>query len=349
MASALTTSAACTSTRRGLTLLELLMVMTIIGLVFGLGVRAFSGLDLGRGADADLLRGALRAARASAISERHGAAVEIASDPASGRESLRLRRMRTLGTWHFERPDGRGTDDLTAAPLAGVRQIDDGHLGRALGFLGAGREGRVEIALESVPTYDLREGFAIEVMVRLEEPTGGTICRLGTRPNVAGLECTDGGGLRGWVAPSYTDSIGREVVGGRVDIDLPRGTLLEDRWTRLALAYDRTSLRLLVDDFLAGVAPAEGPLAPLVDGLVLGGAPLPFKGSLDTLVVRGVELGEPLPFSTTLVWSDDAPRRFAFDADGGLDAFVHGGRPLEVVLATEPEEPVRISRLGVIE
>lgn len=334
---------------RGLTLLELLMVMTIIGLVFGLGVRAFSGMDLGRGADAELLRGALRATRAAALAERHPASLAVTTDPDTLRESLVVRRMQTLGTWHFERNDGRGTEDLTAAPLGGARQIDDGHIGRGLGFFGAGREARAVIALDSLPTYDVREGFSLELFVRLEGSSGGTILRLGTHPAIAGLETGEGGSLRGWVAPSYADATGRELVGGRVDLDLPPGTLIMDRWTRVVLSYDRVLVRLVIDDFLAGVTAADGPLAPLEGGLVLGGAPVPFEGSLDTLVVRAVVASNPLPMSSTLTWPEGAPRRVLFDADGSLDTLLHGGSALALVLPTDPGDVVEISRLGVIE
>lgn len=332
-----------------MTLLELLMVMTIIGIVFGLGVRAFSGMDLGRGADADLLRGALRATRAAALAERHPASLAVITDQETKRESLVVHRMQTLGTWHFERNDGRGTEDLTAAPVGGARQIDDGHIGRGLGFFRAGREARAVIALDTVPTFDLSAGLSLEVFVRLEGSNGGTILRLGTNPAIAGLETGDGGSLRGWVAPTYFDATGRQLVGGRVDLDLPRGTLIVGRWTRIVLSYDRVLVRLVVDDFLAGVRAADGPLAPLEGGLTLGGAPVPFEGSIDSLVVRAVVASDPLPMSSTLVWPEGAPRRVLFDADGSLDTVLHGGNPFSIVLPTDPDDVVEISRLGVIE
>jgi|GEM_PF-4159780 len=335
--------------RRGLTLLELLMVMTIVGIVFGLGLGAVSTMDPGKGADADLVRGALRSARSNALAERHPAAVEVLTDPDTQRTTLRVRRMRTVGTWHFERPDGRGTSGLSAEPTRGADQVDDGYLGRAIGLFGTAPDARVEIALHTLSRFDVRDGFSFDLFVRREDERGGTILRLGKRTAIASLEATDRGGLLAWVVPLYRDSTGRELPGGRVDLRLPEGTVERDRWTRLTFMYDGAHVRLLVDGFLAGITPCEGPLAPLDEPLVLGGEPAPFPGSIDNLVMRTVDTSDPLPLSQNAVWPEDLPRRIQFDADGSLDAQLHGGRPLELVLPTDLEEPIRIGRLGVVQ
>lgn len=335
--------------RRGLTLLELLMVMTIVGIVFGLGLGAVSTMDPGQGADAELVRGALRSARSNALAERHPAAVEVLTDAETARTSLRVRRMRTVGTWHFERPDGRGTSGLTAEPTRGASQVDDGYLGRAIGLYGNASDARVEIALHTLSRFDVRDGFSFDLFVRREDDGGGTILRLGKRTPILSLEATDRGGLLAWVVPMYRDSTGREVSGGRVDLRLPEGTVELDRWTRLTFMYDGAHVRLLVDGFLAGVAACEGPLPRLDEPLVIGGEPAPFPGSIDTLVMRTVDISDPLPLSQNAVWPEELPRRIQFDADGSLDAQLHGGRPLEIVLPTDLEEPVQIGRLGVVQ
>lgn len=337
------------ASRRGLTLLELLMVMTVIGIVFGLGIGALSTMDLGRGADAEALRGALRSARASALAERHPAAVVVITDPETGRTSLVVRRMRTLGTWHFEKPDCRGTDGLAAAPEKGASQIDEGFVGRALAFSGRERDARAEIALQTKASYDVRDGFSIDLVVRLDGAAGGTIFRLGKRTRICGLEIIEGGGLLAFVVPLYSDSTGRELQGGRVDLKLPAGTVETGRWTRLTLAHDGVQLRLFVDGFLAGVVDAAGPLPRLDEPLVLGGEPVPFPGALDSLVLRGVDVSDPLPLSQTAEWPTNLPRRIQFDADGSLDVLIHGGLPLEFVLPTDPNEPVFVGRLGVVQ
>lgn len=335
--------------RRGLTLLELLMVMTIVGIVFGLGLGAVSTMDPGRGADTDLVRGALRSARASAVAERHPAALEVLIDPETQRPSLRVRRMRTLGTWHFERPDGRGTSGLNAEPIKGARQVDDGYLGRALGLFGRARDARAEIALHTLSRFDVRDGFSFDLFVRREGDAGGTILRLGRNEPICGLEATDRGGLLAWVAPLYEDSSGREVPGGREDLRLPEGSVVAGRWTRLTFMYDGAHLRLLVDGFLAGAVACRGPLHRLEEPLVLGGEPAPFPGTLDNLVMRGVDVSDPLPLSESAVWPEDVPRVIQFDADGSLDPLVHPGGAFEIVLASEPDEPVTIGRLGVVQ
>ncbi|QDU83886.1 hypothetical protein Pla163_09870 [Planctomycetes bacterium Pla163] len=337
------------ASRRGLTLLELLMVMTVIGIVFGLGIGALSTMDLGRGADAEALRGALRSARASALAERHPAAVDVVTDPETQRTSLVVRRMRTLGTWHFESPDGRGTDGLTASPVKGATQIDDGFVGRALHFSGRERDARAEIALETKSAYDVRDGFSIDLVVRLDSTSGGTVFRLGKRTRICGLEVVEGGGLLGFVVPLYSDSTGRELQAGRVDLKLPPGTLEAGRWIRLTLAYDGAQLRLFVDGFLSGVVDVQGPLPRIDEPLVLGGEPVPFPGAIDSLVLRGVDVSEPLPLSQNAEWPAELPRRIQFDADGSLDVLIHGGLPLELVLPSEPDEPVFVGRLGVVQ
>lgn len=338
-----------TPSRRGLTLLELLMVMTIVGIVFGLGLGAVSSMDPGKGADAELVRGALRSARANALAERHPAAVEVSTDPESLRTSLVVRRMRTVGTWHFESPNGRGTSGLSAEPTRGADQVDDGYIGRAVGLFGNASDARVEIALHTLSRFDVRDGFSFELMARREDDSGGTILRLGRRTPIANLEATERGGLLAWVVPTYADSLGREKAGGRVDLRLPEGTLELDRWTRLTFIYDGAHVRLLVDGFLAGITECVGPLPRLDEPLVLGGQPSPFQGTLDNLVMRTTDISDPLPLSKDAQWPEDLPRRIQFDADGSLDAQLHGGLPLELVLPTDMEDAVLIGRLGVVQ
>ncbi|MEZ5978141.1 MAG: LamG-like jellyroll fold domain-containing protein [Planctomycetota bacterium] len=335
--------------RTGLTLLELLLVMTILGIVFGLSLGAITGMDLAKGADAEVLRGALRAARTAALAERHPAAMFVETDEETGHVSLVVQRMRTVGTWHFERPDGRGTDELTAEPLQGARQVEDGFIGSALSFYGAGRGARAEIALQTQSRYDVRDGVSIEAMIRVEDVrSGGTVFQFSGRTRICGLEVTQGGGLTGWVAPVFVDGTGRERAGGRVDIKLPAGTLEEGEWTRVALVYDRLQLRIVVDGFVAGVTAGEGELGTIDGPLVIGGDPLPFQGVLDELVVRIVERSEPVPLSQNAVWPEGLPVVVPFDADGSIDTLLAQG-PYEFVLPTDPDETVRVGRTGVVE
>ena len=52
---------------RGMTLLELLMVMVLIGLLMGIGVGAFSSLDFGRRAALSQVQNVVRSARNSNV------------------------------------------------------------------------------------------------------------------------------------------------------------------------------------------------------------------------------------------------------------------------------------------
>src|SRR5690606_18302823 len=128
----------------------------------------------------------------------------------------------------------------------GARHVEDGFIGNCVSFLGGKRGARAEIALHTQSRYDLRDGFSLEAMLRLEDGSvGGSVFQFTGRTRIGGMQVTEGGGLMGWVAPVFVDRTGRERSGDRVDIKLPRGTLREGEWARVALVYDRLLLRIV--------------------------------------------------------------------------------------------------------
>lgn len=326
----------------GLTLLELVLTMGILGVVFGAGIGILASLDLTSGQSAGLARSALSAAANAAMRAGAPARLVVGDDL----RSLYVVAPRTLGTWHFERDDGAGGRGLLAANF-GALPIDDGHLGRALSFRDARDDAYVELSLGTGAGFDPSEGFALHLALRLEGARPGRVFDLAA---IAGLDVLQDGALRGWMRPLRIDALGRRVAGARRDVEASAQTLQIGRWTRVALTYDRVELRLVVDDFPVGIVAEDAPVAPPEGRLALGGPPRPFAGSVDSVIVLQAEQGEPLMLPETLRWPAAGPRSVRFEADGALDRSRHP-QGLEVVLEGEgsARATVRVTAYGAVQ
>jgi prepilin-type N-terminal cleavage/methylation domain-containing protein len=326
----------------GLTLLELLLTMAILGIVFGAGVGILVSMDLTSSSAAGLARAALATTATAARREGAPARLEVQGD---GR-ALVVVSPRTVGTWHFERDDAVGARDLVATTF-GARSIDDGHIGRAMTFRGGPEEARIELGLELGSGLDIAEGFSVELAVRREGTAPGRIIDVA---GVAGIDALRDGAIRGWIRPERVDASGHVVEGARRDVEAAPGALAPDRWTRIALVYDRVELRLVVDGFPAGLVEERAPVARARGGVVLGGKPRAFPGAVDTVVVRTMERSEPLELPPTSRWPSDAPGVVRFEADGALDRSRHrGGIELRLETDTGDRPLISVSAYGVVQ
>jgi prepilin-type N-terminal cleavage/methylation domain-containing protein len=140
--------------RRGMTLLELILVMFILALVLGAGVGTLSSFDLGERQAAGLVRTVLRSAQNTAIASTAPARVRI--DPAAGR--LHAESIVTVATYAFEarRVEGYGPAGGAEPELFDPR----GFVGDCVRSRGLPRE-TAEIPLARDPACDFTLGFSV--------------------------------------------------------------------------------------------------------------------------------------------------------------------------------------------
>jgi len=319
--------------RGGLTLLELLLTMALMGVVLGAGLGVFASLDFGRRAALGLVQNVIRAARNSAVARAAPARVRI--DRTAG--TITAEAMGVIGTWHFERESLSGAFDLDGR-LAGAVLIDDGYIGRGLSLaLSRGAFARFDV--ERDPSFDLREGFALDCAVRLEALDAGRILSLG---GVVGLSLEEAGTLRAWFVPEVTGTTGEPRGGGRIFVDSGPGTLSTGAWRRVRFEYDRRVARLFVDGVEAARTDETLPVWRLQGPLVVGDQQASFAGAIDALVIAAVSAGETVALPDTVAFGADAPAEIRFDARGHLDREVHA-LPVEFALAFENGESAAVT------
>ncbi len=330
--------------RAGLTLLELLIVMGLLALVLGVGAGSLANLDPGRRTALSTVTSTLRLARNEAVARRAPARVRI--DRATGR--LQAEGLRVVGTWRFE-DEGLVEGFGPPAEVVGgeVPRTEAGHIGRALDFAAAPPSARLAVALDEDPACDPREGFALELAVRVTQATATRLADLG---GVAGLELRSDGSLSGWFVQEVEGATGRGAKGGRIRLESAPGVLPTGRWCRVRLEYDRSVLRALVDDVQVGAVAAEGRVWEPEGPLLVGGGTGGLRALVDDLVLAVVRAGDEtlLPVGVTL--SKESVTEIHFTPTGALDPRRHPA-PLELVLEYEDgtEDLVRVGLYGTVE
>jgi prepilin-type N-terminal cleavage/methylation domain-containing protein len=303
------------NTRRGFTLIELIMVMGLVAVLLGTGVGMLSSLNLGRRAAVGLVQNVIRSARNSAVARSAPARVRI--DTAEN--TILAQGTQVIGTWHFESDaisGGLGLDGVSA----GAAIIEDGYIGRAVSFAGARKGAVVEIRIQDDPGFDLREGFTLDCALRLDAPDGGRALNVG---GVLGLETNSRGQLRAWMKPAVLDKSGEESAGGFLAIDAPGDLLRIGSWVRVRVDYDRRVFRLFVDGIEVARDDEESPVWHIEGPLVLGDPRASFAGSIDNLVISAVVDSELAQLPKGVTFHEDAPKRISFAPQGFLDREVH--------------------------
>ncbi len=330
--------------RAGLTLLELLIVMSLLALVLGVGAGSLANLDPGRRTALSTVTSTLRLARNEAVARRAPARVTI--DRATGR--LQAEGLRVVGTWRFE-DEGVIEGFGPPAELLGgdVPRTDAGHIGKALDFAAGPPAGRLAVALEEDPACDPRDGFALELALRVQQASGTRVADLG---GSAGLDLRSDGSLVGWFIQEVVGATGRGAKGGRIRLESAAGVVPVGRWCRLRLEYDRRVLRALVDDVEVGIVAAEGRVWEPEGSLLVGGGTGGLMAQVDDLVLSVVSAGDAalLPAGVTL--KKDSPTQVHFTPTGSLDPRQHPA-PLELVLEYDDgdQDTIRVGLYGTVE
>jgi len=323
----------------GLTLLELMLVLFVLALLFGISLGFLSTLDLGRRSARGLVKNVLRSAANTAIAS--GASAEVRVDPQSG--TLVAQALRVVGTWHFEGRALEGAFGIDGTVDPGLF-TEDGYLGSALSF--AGRFGAsATIPVQHDPSFDLRDGFALECAVFWEEAGGGRLLSIG---EACSLEIGGAGEVRGRFTAA-TEREGHPAPGASVVVQSSAGRVPAGRWARLRLLYDRRELRLEVDGVLAARVEETAPVWRIDSPLVLSDERRPFPGRVDELCVSAVVSGEAarLPETVRIV---ESPPVIHFVPGGGLDRDLHPGSA-RIVLAYQDGErdTIEIGSYGTVD
>ncbi len=326
--------------QRGLTLLELLLVMGLIGLLLGIGAGAFATLDFGRRAAVGLVQNVVRSARNAAVARAAPARVRI--DAARG--AIRAEALEVVGTWRFESERLQGAFGLDGA-LHGAELTESGYIGQALSLAGS-RAAYAEFPVHQDPSFDPRDGFALECALR-PGASGGGVLALG---QAVGMSLSEGGSLRAWFTAEVESKTGERRAGGRVFVESPPDALARGRWSRVAVHYDRRLLRL----WIAGVEVARAadvqPVWILGGPLRIGDPRGSFDGALDDLSIAVVAAGEEAVLPLSVRFGSGTPAEILFDARGHLDRELHRERvAFELLFEDGSTATVKVGLYGTVE
>jgi hypothetical protein len=335
--------------RAGVTLLELLLVMGLVGLVLGAGLGALTSGGERESVAPSVVRSALRAVQGAAALERAPASLVI--DPEA--RTIATEVPRTLGSWQFEPAEAgsrrvRGAEPILGS-LAGAEWVAPAWIGTGIDLARNGGRASYSLPLHLYPEFEFERGLGLTLAVHPERALDGRIADLG---GIAGIEYRRDGGLEAWIQLAAEDDPRGARLGGRIETVLPPRSVPVGRWTVIELLFDGVELRVVVGGFPVSIVSVPGsPRLPALRGpLVLGDPRGAFPGQLDGLVLRAWQRGEPIDLGQATDWPAGAPTRVRFDADGTLDARLHPD-PLSLTFEPAPgrSTEVRVSRYGTVE
>jgi hypothetical protein len=308
--------------------MELLTVLVIISMLMGFSAAAYYRMSRSFKEQAALaaVDVALRQARNSAVAANAPAFVEI--DTAERRVVPWV--YRTVGFWHFEDRDsyGKTRGAYHDGVMRGAVLYPDGKIGKC-----ARLQENAWVDLGNHPDFDLEDGGYVVAQVRPACYTFTGDNFIFYKRNSYALKAAAGGVLVG-------EAGGKTVKSGTYK-------LVPGRWSKVAFAWDRHSLRLFVDDCLVGVAAGGRPKvtdSPLLIGADAGS----FEGLVDEARVMAATSGNAvvLPPSYTVAHTVDPWSAVFFAPDGSLDQRYHAGAVSITLTQGTKARTVAISQLG---
>jgi prepilin-type N-terminal cleavage/methylation domain-containing protein len=308
---------------RGFTLLEMLIVISVLAVVMGLGVGLIARLRVADRAALGVVANTIRSARNWAVAREASAIVRI--DPGAG--TIQALGFTVFGTWHFEELPLAGAFGQQGE-VHGGELIADGFQGRALDFGASPANSGLSIAVQHDSAFEPARGFALACAVRLAGEAGGELLALG---DSAGLAIADGGALEAWLAPEILQDDGTPRRGGRVTCTSGPGLIPPGRWTRVEAQYDRRALRLYVEGLEVARAEEDARVWRLEGPLDVSPGGTPFPGAVDALVVSIVTGEDVRELPKGVAFAADTPREIVFEPGGRLDRGVHA-EPVRLAL-----------------
>lgn len=298
----------------GMTILELLVVMTLIAMMAGFTVGMIRKRDSSLTVEVNgrLVRSILRQARNSARSTGGGVMVRL--DPE--RNLVEASPMELGGNWHFE----DGTSSRRQAVSAALELVDEGMMGRAVRLSGSA------VDLGSSIFYSGDQGLRLLFWIKPDRLTDGVLF---LRENGYKISLDETGALRAEV------SVGQQK--DTVSLQTRSGLVAPGRWTRVALGYDRIEIAIEVDGVLQGFRPETRPLFQdgKPAGVSIGGG---YEGLLDELRLDVARSGVLEEISTGCEVALDCDLIVRFDGKGRLDRRFHKQAARIVLLGDAPED-----------
>ncbi|HIG11139.1 MAG TPA: prepilin-type N-terminal cleavage/methylation domain-containing protein [Planctomycetes bacterium] len=328
---------------RGMTLIELLMVMGLMALLLGTGLGVIASLDYGTYGATGLVRSSLRSANQWAMARQAPARVRL--DIETGR--IAAEGLAVVGTWHFEKEPPKGALGLDGE-LSGADFVAGGFLGKALELDSGVPDGSYIVPVHTDPAFDLQGGFQIQIMLLPTGAQGGTVLRLDRSVKI---EVTRQRGLVVTVSTQrFDEETGKEVSAGDARLATPAGVLRADQWNRVLVTYDRTRFAALVAGVEVAFLLEEGEVLPVKGSMVLGGGQRPWSGLVDNLVISAVGAQDEVFLPLGVSFPKGTPGEILFRAGGGLDRFSHK-QPVELEVEFEDgrREVVRVNMYGTVE
>jgi len=306
---------------RAVTLLELIVVMTILAVLFGIGVGAFKRLARPDRLALSRITEAVRGAALFARGEGAPASVTLLPE----QNAIASYGLRSVGNWQFE--DDAGTGWPLPAVYDPASLVRDGVIGSALRL-----EGGSLLTLPSPPpAFDSPHGFGVDVYLRpADEPRPMTILE---RRGLWSLSLSGADTLVVTLQLRVQDRV------EQLKHELSGVSLPPDAFTRVTVLYDSRSLSVRVDgvrlgeDLLLGqpLLLASNPRVALTTGT----PPTSYSGDLDALRLLSVVAGEPslLPDEVVL---QGVERTLRLDQRGRLDPAFHRTPELITIAFGEP-------------
>jgi prepilin-type N-terminal cleavage/methylation domain-containing protein len=295
-------------TDRGVTLIELMVVLALMATLMGIGISMYANLGKQGVFSATTSRVLASINRVRNSSMTHPAALQVnAGDPDKGQEvSVRGVEFVTMAASQCEPPAekeghllGALDRDATIPPGA---VFQDGVIGKAIFMAGGG-----SLDFGNHPAYDATEGVSIDLWVH---PTGtgtGTLVRRGDGLGLYLVRGSDGTGIRFELAfisaPATAPGNPESATVETRKFEARSAVVPLNRWSRIVATYDRSAVTISLD---TGRGPVEkfreretAPLAPTrkANLYVGGGTGSSYKGGIDDLRIEGVlgEAYEPFP------------------------------------------------------
>ena len=311
---------------RGVTLLEILVVVGIIGIMMGFGVGALQRQQNDLEQTAVTLRDLVRLARGNARFYQSTARLVVDPPPRTTpatqgeldypeQQWFRVLAVRPLSEWNFDLNGPSGSFGIEGT-LGAASIVDAGRFGKGLEPDPEGGQPGVFVRTSQYSEFDMSEGFVARLDLWLDAREACTILRLGQSFE---LGIDNGGFARGQV--TFTQSGGQA---GRTIRMRGLQRLPLRQWFRLSLAYDGKSIVLERDGLEEDERPGDGRVFYDRQGefwISAGDTPVP--GRIDSVELFGYErLGEfQLPQDVRLL-SGAGDLHFA--SDGRLDPRYHG-------------------------
>ncbi len=331
--------------------MELLTVMALIAIVFGLAVGS-----LARSGKAGALEGAARLARSHLLRARmlalSGGAlsrVEIRpSNPEAGvRAAIVTEFTRAAGTWHFDDPQGftAMAGEGVKSKLIGAVLVKDGTLGGCVEMKAVSKV--VSPLIEEAPSFDPTRGFALYLDIL--PASGGTIARFG-EPNGGRetflLALDDEGSLSAEIEMKFDAAYeASKQKGRRVKLKTARGVLETGVWSRVGLAYDGVTADLFVNGVAEASATDSRDLeVPPASTLVFGG----FSGNLDQAEYHTASAADVKDLEVGVDLDSPTPVVFRFDREGRLNELYHTGPASAVLVLEGRRETVIVDPSGIV-